>query len=397
MANSLELKQKRKSLHLQMLDLQKRTDENGKLPEDAQEQWDKINSDVDALSLSIRQTEKAEQIRAEILNEESPVEDRKTEEKKIERADAFLKWVRRQPLTAQENEVLMRGTDSQTVGTAEHGGRLVPDEWAANILKVMAYYSGILEAADVVTTGAGNKMYFPVVDETAVKGSLITETTGDTVSDVTWTLKELDAYTYTSGLMKVSYELLQDNAYNLESHLQELAAERLGRILNEHCTTGTGSSQPNGVVTASTLGKTAASATAITRAEIVDLIHSVDRAYRNRPGFRLMMNDSTLAYIKKLDDGDSRPLWSPSMRDGEPDRIEGVPYIINNDMAAIATGNKTILAGDFNQFKLRMVRGIEWKILTERYAETRQNGYFAFMRFDSELLDATAVNHLIQA
>jgi HK97 family phage major capsid protein len=397
---SVEMLQKRKALYDQLLEINKRQDEKGHLASDDQSQWDKLNAEIDSYSASISRAQKVEEIQSKEAEERAKAQETEERAKKdnVTYGGAFKSWVRQQDLTHEERSILKRGTDSQTVGTAEHGGRLVPDEWASNILKYMKYYSGALEAADIVTTTAGNKMYFPVVDETAIKGSLIAEAGADTVSDVTWTLKEMDAYVYTSGLMKVSYELLQDNAYNIEGHLQELAAERLGRIANQHLTTGTGSSQPNGLATASTLGKTAAAVAAVTRDEILDLVHSLDIAYR-RKGARFMMNDSTLAAIKKLTVGtaDDRPLWQPSIREGEPDRIEGYGYIINNDMEALATGNKTILFGDFSQFKVRMVKGIEWKVLTERYAETRQNGYFAFNRWDSELLDTSAVKHLIQA
>lgn len=397
---SVEMLQKRKALYDQLLDINKRQDESGNLTSDDNAQWERLNGEVDALTESIERARKIEDIQAQEAQERAQEQETQERAKKdnVTYGAAFRSWVQQKDLTPEERSILKRGTDSQTVGAPEHGGRLVPDEWASNILKYMKYYSGALEAADIVTTAGGNKMYFPVVDETAVKGSLITETTADTVSDVTWTLKEMDAYVYSSGLMKVSYELLQDNEYNIEGHLQELAAERLGRIANEHLTTGTGSSQPNGLVTGSTLGKTAAAVAAVTRDEIVDLVHSLDIAYRRR-GAQFMLNDATLAAIKKLTVGsaDDRPLWQPSIREGEPDRIEGYSYIINNDMATLATGNKTILFGDFSQFKVRMVRGIEWKVLTERYAETRQNGYFAFNRWDSELLDTSAVKHLIQA
>ncbi len=369
------------------------------MPADAQEQWDKINGEVDQLSRSIKQAETAEKIAAEMAEAEGQRAEIQSS-KKIERSDVFSKWVRNVPLSNEES-VILRGTDPQTVGTAEHGGNLVPTEWADGIEKVMAYYAGMLEAANIVRTDSGNTIYFPVVDETAVKGSKIAEVASDTVADVTWSLKQMDAYTYTSGLMKVSYELLEDSAYNLPAHLQDLAGERLGRILNQETTVGDGSGDPNGVMTATSAGKVAASTSAITRDEILDLIHSVDRAYRGRAKSYLMLHDSTLAAIKKLTVGtsDDRPLWQPSIRDGEPDRIEGIPYIINNDMAELTDGvsSKVMAYGDFSKYNIRIARGIEWKVLQERYAEQRAIGYFAFMRFDGELINTSAIKHLALA
>ena len=399
---SQEMLQKRMNLWTQLKEISQRQKEDLSLSSDDQAQWDKLNAEIDNLSASIERARKVEELeaaQAEARAKEVETTER-AEKKDISYRDVFSKFVRRQELTPEESVILKRGTDSQTVGTAEHGGRLVPDEWYNSITKHMAYYSGILQDADIITTSAGNTLYFPVVDETAVKGSLITETTGETVSDVTWTLKQMDAYVYTSGLMKVSYELLQDNAYNLEAHLQELAAERLGRIANEHLTTADGSAKPNGMVNAATQGKVAAATNAITRDEILDLIHSVDIVYRQM-GAKFQLNDSTLAAIKKLTVGtsDDRPLWQPSIRDGEPDRIEGYAYTINNDIAELTDGvsSRVMVFGDLSKYKVRMVRGIEWKVLTERYAETRQNGYFAFNRWDGELIDTSAIKYLALA
>ena len=138
------------------------------------------------------------------------------------------------------------------------------------------------------------------------------ENTQDSEQDMTFGVMTLDAYKYTSKIVRVSVELLQDSAFNLGAELGSLLGERLGRIQNTHATTGTGSSQPNGVVTASALGKTAASATAITTDEIIDLFHSVDRAYRGNSSF--MAADSTVAAIRKLKDGDSQYLWQPGLQ-----------------------------------------------------------------------------------
>ncbi|MFN9292921.1 MAG: phage major capsid protein, partial [Planctomyces sp.] len=145
------------------------------------------------------------------------------------------------------------------------------------------------------------------------------------MQDLTFGQKQLDAYKY-GTIAKVSWELLQDNTYNIEQELRTVFAPRFGRKLNEDCTTGNGSGNPNGVVTASTLGKTAASATAFTYLEILDLKHAIDPAYRNSPSFGFMMNDAVLLAIKKLVDGENRPLWMPSYVAGQPDRIDGTQY-----------------------------------------------------------------------
>lgn len=395
---SQELLQKRNNLWEQQKDLHKRADANGNLPADAQEQWDKMERESAELAKAIERTKKIEAIEAEQAEARSRVITEEPKKEAITRAAAFDKWMRKRELTSEERAILARGTDTQTTTASEHGGYLVPSEWAPAIEKVMAQYSGMLQASRVIRTNTGGPLYFPVVDETAVLGAKIGEGVQDSVSDVTWSQKQLDAYTYTSNVIKVSYELEQDNAYPLAQHLQELMAERLGRILNQEATVGDGSGDPNGVITASSVGKTAAATNAITRDEILDLIHSVDRVYRGLPNSYLMLHDSTLAAIKKLTvgTGDDRPLWQPSIRDGEPDRIEGIPYIINNDIAELTDGvsSDVMVYGDFSKYVIRMSRDIEVKRLVERYADERVTGWFAFMRFDSELINTSAVKKL---
>src|SRR5690606_11276142 len=142
-----------------------------------------------------------------------------------------------------------------------------------------------------IETATGNAIPWPTLDDTSNKGSLLTENTQVNPQDLTFNTKTLNAYKYSSDLILVSNELLQDSALDVESIIRMALAERIGRILNEHFTTADGSSKPHGIVTASSLGVTAASQSAITADELIDLEHSVDPAYRSDPSCRFMFND----------------------------------------------------------------------------------------------------------
>jgi HK97 family phage major capsid protein len=193
-----------------------------------------------------------------------------------------------------------------------------------------------------------------------------------------------------------SAEIDQDSYFNFEQILAEALGERLGRILNTDLTTGAGagSTRPTGVVTASSQGTIAAGnlATEITRGNLIDLIHSVDRAYRSGPKVGFMMHDSTLAALKKLALGssDARPLWVPGsgMNQGEPPTLEGYQYWVNNDMAEASASAKTILFGDFDKFKIRRAGGVRMRTSEDIYIATDQSAIVAFARIDSLLLDA---------
>src|SRR5690606_19277222 len=118
--------------------------------------------------------------------------------------------------------------------------------------------------------------------------------------DVTFGKKTLNAFVYDTEFVKFSMELAQDSIFNMESLLGSLLGKRLGRIANLQLTVGNNSGAPHGIVTASTKGKDAAAAAAVTYDEVIDLVHSVDPAYRQSPKVRFMFNDTTLAVLRKL-------------------------------------------------------------------------------------------------
>ena len=175
-----------------------------------------------------------------------------------------------------------------------------------------------------------------------------------------------------------------------------LLAERMGRIANAKLTTGSGSSDVEGIVTNSAAGVTAASATAVTADEIIDLVHSVDPAYRQSPNAAIMMNDSTLKAIRKLKDGNGNYLWQMGdFQIGTPQNILGYPVVVNQDMDSIATGKKTILFGDMSRFYVRKVGQPSIYVARERFAP--DFGILGYIRLDGCLSDTAAVKHLVQA
>jgi HK97 family phage major capsid protein len=288
---------------------------------------------------------------------------------------------------------------AQSVGTDSAGGYTVPEGFVNRLEEALIAEGGMLEVATVISTATGNTLPFPTVNDTANAGAIIAENTEITTQlDVVFAQVLLEAYMYHSKIVRVSLQLLQDSAFDIDGLLARLLAARIARIWNTHFTTGTGTAQPNGIVTASTLGKTAASATAITAAELVDLEHSVDPAYR-RPSGRFMFADATLAAIKKLQDAENRFLWLPGFALKEPDTVLGYPYTINQDMPAMTAGLKSVIFGKLDLYMIRRVLGFQLMRLQERYAEFLQVGFIGYARADGELLNAgtNPVKHLIQA
>lgn len=279
------------------------------------------------------------------------------------------------------------------------GGMFVDDQLVKSLEVAMLEFGGPRRVASVMRTASGEDLHYPTVDDTSNKGVLLNESAAVSEQDVTLGEIVLRAYKYSSKLVKVPFELIQDSAFDVARFLGERLGERLGRIQAEHFTTGDGAAKPSGLVTDSVAGKTTAASGAIAADEIIDLLHSVDPAYRSGGKVAWMMHDSILAVVRKLKDGVGQYLWQPGYQAGEPDRLLGYPVIPNQDMAsALATTNITMLFGDFSKYMIRDVGSIRLKRLVERYADNDQEGFVAFARADGALLDAgtNPVKHLVQ-
>lgn len=309
-------------------------------------------------------------------------------------------------LSPEERAVLKQGVAkfeqrTQTAGTTTAGGYTVPTELANEIVRSMLAWGPMYDSdvARIITSSAGNPMKVPTVNDTAKSAGAHTEGTAltdDGSEDVTFGQKSLDAYVFDTEFIRWSFELDADSIFSMEALLADLLGERLGRVANAQLTNGTGTSAPNGVVTASTLGVTAASATALTTDELIDLEHSVNRAYRKSPKTAFMMNDLTVKAVRKLKNSDGDYIWSAGdITQGRPATLLGYKLHVNDSMADIATGNKTVLFGDFNKYFVRKVGSPVIGVLRERFWPDL--GIAGLIRFDGELADQAAIKHLKQA
>ena len=275
---------------------------------------------------------------------------------------------------------------AQETQSGPAGGYTVAGGFIASLDQAMLSSSGALQVSEVMSTSQGNDMPWPTTDDTANEGALIGENDEATEQDISFGQVIFRAHKVTSKMVRISTELLQDSAFNLATEVGKMLGTRIGRIGNRLWTVGTGASQPMGLIPAATVGVTAASATAITTDEVLDLIHAVDPAYR--VGAKFMMNDATTLHLRKLKGGDGQYLWQPSLQAGQPDRLLGYEVVINHSMADIAASAKPIAFGALNKYKIRLAGGVRIRRLVERYAEFDQEGFIAFSRLDGQLLDA---------
>jgi HK97 family phage major capsid protein len=302
-----------------------------------------------------------------------------------------------QPLTSLHPQDIRaweeRLTQVDVVSPDLGGHYTVPDEMMRPLEVALLQFGGMRQVATVIRTATGAELPTPTMNDTTNSGALLGEGLEHTELDTEFGQLLLHAYKYTSRRVPVSVEYLQDNAINFVGRIGSILGERIGRITNAHFTTGTGSAQPNGIVTAATSsGVTTGGAAVISYDNIIDLKHSVDPAYRAQ-GARFMFNDTTLKILKKIKvpqfSGDTAgmPLWRAGMSANEPDTIDGDPYTINQQVAS-GTGTKAMLYGLLSKYLIRDVRDITLVRLDERYAELGVVAFLAFSRHDGDLLDA---------
>lgn len=397
---NIELRGKRAELIKQATEIVDGAQAEGRsLSAEEKVKFDKMEADAQAIMSEIDVIERT----AEMKKELAAKSEAREAAPKATRMGAFEKYLRNGmgALNSEERKIMgeLRGTSTQVVGTDSLGGFIVPQDFSNELDMAVEFTGEVERLAKKLNTAGGALLDYPTVNDTATDANLTSEAAAVTVQDVTFANKQLSAYNYASQV-RVSMQLLQDNAFDLNGFLVEAMGERIARATNSAFTNGTGSSQPQGIIAGSVAGKTAASATAISADDILDLIYSIDPAYRNKESFGLMAHNNVIAAVRALGLGSSNdfPIFVPSMAAGQPDKLFGYNIYYNNDMeSSIATGKKTMLAADFSKFVVRSAGGVQMVRLNERYMDELEVGFVAYARKDSAVLDSRAVKHLVQA
>jgi HK97 family phage major capsid protein len=305
-------------------------------------------------------------------------------------------------LSNEERAALQAGygeTRAQTAASGSAGGYTVPSEMLPLLVESMKAYGPLYDgsvAFELVTNG-GNSLQIPTINDTANAAALHTQgaaLANDGSGDAVFGQATIGAYSYATPFLALARELSDDSIFAVEQVIARLLGTRLGRIANTKLTVGTGSSQPQGIVTGAGAGNTSASPTAFTADELIDLFHSVDPAYRTAAKAAWMMNDATLAAVRKLKDSQGRYIWSMGdIQNGVPASLLGKPLYVNQDMANIGATSKPVLFGDLGQFMVRKV-GAPLVGAVSDSAFWPGSGIAGFVRFDSKVLDTGAIKVL---
>ena len=376
--------------------LDERRDENGLLSAEDNAAYEKMEADLVALGKEIDREERLASLGRRLSQPTSePVTNRP--EAGIGRAGrpratedytrSFWDMMRSRAIDREIVDALQIGTDSE-------GGYLVPDEFEATLVEKLEEENIFRTLANVIQTSSGDRK-IPVAS-TKGTASWIDEEGAFTESDDAFSQVTIGAYKL-GTMIKVSEELLNDSAFDLEAYIAKEFARRIGAKEEEAFFTGDGSGKPLGVLAASggaETGITAASATAVTADELMDLFYSLRAPYRRNAVW--IVNDSTIKTIRKLKDGNGQYLWQPALTAGAPDMLLGRPVKTSAFMPSIEAGARSVLFGDLSYYWIADRQSRTFKRLGEIYAPNGQVGFLGSQRVDGRLVLPEAVKVLVQ-
>lgn len=283
---------------------------------------------------------------------------------------------------------------AQSVGIPTDGGYLVPTTFRDKLVERMKSFGGLATAVEEITTSDGRPMEWPTIDDTANEGEIVPENTQAAGgADLEFGTAALGAYKYMSTgangePFRVSVELLQDSAFDIESMITRLAGRRIMRKQARHWVNGTGVGEPKGLINGKTGIEIAADAAGVTYPDLVHFIHSVDPDYRMNA--KWAFNDASLGYIRALVDDVGRPLWIPQSESGmgtlPGGSLLGYPVVIDQAFPDISAASNTVNWGAFGDLEeayvIRRVKDIT--IVVDPYSRAKfgQVEYTVWARAD---------------
>lgn len=371
-------------------------DDKGILSPENVKIYESLEQDIVNLGKEIERQERLDAMEREMAAPVStPItgkpENTKKPDTKVGRAsDAYTKafWTQvrtKDGVSYEVRNALSEGVDSE-------GGYLVPDEFENTLVSSMEEEGSIRSLAHVFTTSNGVHK-IPVV-RTKGTANWIDEGGSYGDSDDVFGQEQIDAHKV-GTVIKVSEELLNDSAFDLEKYFQEEFARRIGAKEEEAFIVGDGNKKPTGILSAAggaEIGVTAASEKAITADEIIDLYYSIKAPYRKNAVW--ILNDSTVRAVRKLKDSNGQYLWQPALHEGDHETLLGKKILTSPYMPEIAAGAKVIMFGDLSFYWIGDRQGITFKRLNERYADLGQVGFLASKRVDGKLVLPEAVKVL---
>ena len=360
-------------------------DKNGVLSDEDTATYNKMEKEIEDLTVAIDRQQRAERREAELAKPvNSPITGKPfmgdaKEVKKGRASDAYKDAM----LSAMRSNfrnvsnVLQEGVDAD-------GGYLVPEEYDRRLIDVLDGENIMRSLATKITTAGQHKINIAATKPAA---AWIEEGGALSFGDATFDQIYLDAYKLHVAI-KVTEELLYDNAFGLENYIITQFGKALANAEEDAFLNGNGTGKPTGIFAENGGGQIAATLTAAIKSDdLIDLVYGLKRPYRKNASF--IMNDATLASIRKLKDNNGAYIWQPSYKEGEPDRVLG--YAVHT--SAFAPTN-AIAFGDYSYYNIGDRGSRSFAELRELFAGNGMVGYVAKERVDGKLILPEAVKIL---
>lgn len=353
---------------------------------------------IEALEREIEAVEKVLALETEEHNRDVDSFRRAPEGKPEAQARAMFAKLLREGPQALSREEMAQFRNTMSTTTPSQGGYTVQTDVAKELIDALKAFGGMRGVASSITTAQGNPLGYPTSDGTAETGEWVAENVQASSADVSFSTVGLNTFKASSKIITVPIELLMDSSIDIIAMVNKRIRDRIGRTMNAGFTTGTGTGQPNGFVTASSVAKTGTTGqtTTVIYDDLVDLQESIDQAYKDTGVCRFMMHQQTRKVVRKLKDTAGRPIWADSyeagIKTGIPAQLLGEDVVINNDMAQPAANAKTIGYGCFDRYMIRDVLELTlFRFDDSAFASKGQVGFLAWTRAGGNLLDTNAV------
>lgn len=389
MSKILELREKRTKLWESAKNfLETHRHEDGTVSVEDTAVYEKMESDVVNLGNEISRLERQKEIDSELSKTNAePITNKPIQHKENKTGTASDNY-KKAFWNTMKNKGYYDVSNELSIGSDTEGGYLVPDEYEKTLVEALEEENFFRKLATVITTSGGERK-IPIV---TAKGTAewIEEAAAYPFSDDTFGQVTLGAYKLAT-MIKISEELLNDSAFNMESYISKEFARRIGTKEEEAFIVGDGTGKPSGIFNSEEADVTV-SGSALSFDNIMDLYYSLRSTYRNKAVW--ILNDSTIKAIRKLKDGNGNYIWQPSVREGEPDKILNRPYFTSVYAPEISSGNKVLAFGDFSYYWIADRQGRSFKRLNELYAPNGQVGFLVSQRVDGKLILSEAVKLL---
>lgn len=389
-----EMREKRNKL-VGMMDafLDTHTTDKGTLSAEDDKTYKDMETEVAQLTDSIHRMERREEIEAELSKPTSkpltgkPMKADGDKAAKTGRASDEYKKALLQAMRTnfrQISNVLQEGIDPQ-------GGYLVPDEYDKRLIDILTVENVMRTLGTNITTSGEHKINIAATKPAA---AWIEEGGTLTFGDATFDQIILDAHKLHVAI-KVTEELLYDNAFNLENYILTQFGKALSNAEEDAFINGTGIGQPLGILAetgGAQVGVTSASSTKVTADEIINLVYSLKRPYRKNAVF--LANDVCVAELRKLKDNNGQYLWQPSLQAGEPDRVLGYKVYTSPYFPVPTAGGTAVAFGDFSYYNIGDRGTRSFAELKELFAGNGMIGFVAKERVDGKLVLPEAIKLL---